>query len=182
MRAFQIVYALGVQSMNDQCTKDALSFFCLAIDSLCVGNTSLSLNKECIHVRDITCATEWRITENLFNISIPSCDSFKNITNVMFSSAPIQTCPDMFEVFCGSLCLPSCQRISWLRDGVNTAFRVWITILYAINVIGGVITIIASIVYRQKMYVLHNIYTYIYVHIFCHLLITYNTYVCICLN
>ena len=148
--------------MNDQCTEDALPFFCAAIESLCMGNTSTSLNEECIYVRDNRCSTEWRVIENLFNISLPSCDSFKNGTNVIFSNAPIQTCPDLFEVFCGSLCLPSCQQITLLRDGANTAFRVWFTILYVVNVIGGVITIIASIVYRQKMYVLH-----MYVHNVC---------------
>ena len=158
--------------MNDKCTEDGLPFFCTAIDSLCVGNTNLSLNEKCIQVRDNRCSTEWRIIENLFNISVPSCDSFKNGTNVIFSSAPIQTCPDLFEVFCGSMCLPSCQQITLLRDGVNTAFRVWFTILYAVNVIGGVITIIASIVYRQKMYVphmyMHNVYTHIYWSKFIH--------------
>ena len=151
MRALQLVYALGAQLMNDQCTENALPFFCTAIDSLCEDNSNLSLNKDCIQVRDNICSTEWRIIENLFNTSIPSCDSFKVGTSVIFSSAPIQTCPDSFEVFCGSLCLPSCQQITLLRDGVDTAVRVWFITLYIVNIIGGVIIIIASIIYRQKM-------------------------------
>ena len=148
IRALQLVYVLGTLFENNHCVTDALPFFCAAIDSFCVDNTILpSLHEECIQVRDNNCSAEWRIAENLFSISVPSCRSFD--TTVTFSSAPIQTCPDMFEVFCGSLCLPSCQRISLLR--VDVVYRVWFTIVYVVNLIGGVITVIASIVYRQKM-------------------------------
>lgn len=148
IRALQLVYVLGIWLENNHCVADALPFFCAAIDSLCVDNISLlSLHEECIQVRDNKCSSEWRIVENLFSTSVPSCESFG--TTVTFSSAPIQTCPDMFKVFCGSLCLPSCQRISMLR--VDVVYRVWFTILYVVNLIGGVITVIGSIVYRQKM-------------------------------
>ena len=157
IRALQLVYALGAYLNNSGCVEDNLPFYCTAIDSLCLDNTNLpSLVEECIQVRDNYCSSEWRLAENLFSISVPSCDSFKNGTNITFSSAPIQTCPDKFAVFCGSLCLPSCQEVSLLRDGgdgVDTAFRVWFTVLYAVNLIGGVITVIATITYRQKMYV-----------------------------
>ena len=148
IRALQLVYVLGTLFGNNYCVADALPFFCAAIDSLCVDNTSLpSLHEECIQVRDNKCSSEWRVAENLFSTSLPNCSSFG--TTVTFSSAPIQTCPDMFEVFCGSLCLPSCQRISLFR--MDVAYRVWFTILYVVNLIGAVITVIASIVYRQKM-------------------------------
>ena len=154
VRALQLVYTLGTLFENNHCVADALPFFCTAINSLCVDNTSLpSLNEECIQVRDNKCSSEWRIVENLFRISVPSCMSFKNGTNIIFASAPIQTCPDMFEVFCGSLCVPACHELPLFRDGVDIVYRVWFTILYAVNLIGAVITVIASIVYRQKMYV-----------------------------
>ena len=154
VRALQLVYVLGEMFENNYCVVDAVSFFCATINSLCVDNTTTNLHEECIQVRDNRCSSEWRVAENLFSISVPSCDSFKNGTNITFSSAPIQTCPDMFAVFCGSLCLPLCQEVTMFSDGVDTAFRVWFTVLYAVNLIGGVINVIASIVYRQKMYVL----------------------------
>ena len=155
MRAFQVVYVLGTLLENKQCSEgNALQFFCTVINTLRGNNTSVSsLTEECIQVRDDSCSSEWRIAENLFSISIPSCHSFKKGVNVTFSSAPIQACPDMFEVFCGSLCLPSCHEISLLRDGLNTPFRAWFTVVYVITLIGGVITIIASIIHREKMYI-----------------------------
>ena len=155
IRAFQVVYVLGTLLENKQCSEgNALQFFCTAINTLCANNTSVSsLTEECIQVRDDSCSSEWRIAENLFSISLPSCHSFKKGVNVTFSSAPIQACPDMFEVFCGSLCLPSCHEISLLRDGLNTPFRAWFTVVYVITLIGGVITIIASIIHREKMYI-----------------------------
>ena len=152
IRGLQVVYALSTEFENSRCSEDALPFFCTAIKSVCVDNiNSPSLSEECIDVRDNKCSSEWRIAENLFNILLPSCLSFKNRTNVTFSSAPIQPCPDISEVFCGSLCLPSCHEMAVFKDGVYTAFRVWFIVLYFVSLIGGVITIIASIVYREKM-------------------------------
>ena len=163
VRALQVVYVLSIQFENNRCSEDALPFFCTAINSLCAENISLpSLSEECLDVRDNKCSSEWRTAESLFKVSVPSCLSFRNGTNLTFSSAPIQTCPDISEVFCGSLCLPSCHEITLLRDGVYTAFRVWFTVFYFVSLIGGVIAIIASIVYREKMYVSTITYYFTY--------------------
>ena len=154
LKAFQSVYTLGTLFENNRCSEDSLLFLCTAINSLCIDNSSLPpLYEECIQVRDNKCSSEWRTAKNLFRISVPSCDSFKDDNNLTFSSAPIQTCPDAFGVFCDSLCLPLCQEITLFNDEIDLLYRIWFTTLYAINLIGGVITMIAIISYRQKMYV-----------------------------
>ena len=146
------VYSIGVILHNDQCVEDGLEFFCNAIDFLCDGSTnnSLSLSEECIQIRDSKCATEWRIVENFVNITLPNCSNFVEGASSTVSATPQLPCPDNFGVFCG-LCLPICGEISLFSDGVLTAYKVWLIIMLAISLTGGVITFIASVVKRATM-------------------------------
>ena len=144
------VYSFGDILHNDQCVEDGLEFFCSAFDFLCDGVYSLSLSEECSQIRDNKCATEWRIVENFVNITLLDCSSFDEGVNLTVSVTPQLPCPDDFGVFCG-LCLPICGETLQYTDSVVTAYDVWLIVMLVISLIGGVITLIASIVKRATM-------------------------------
>ncbi|XP_065911428.1 uncharacterized protein [Dysidea avara] len=139
------IFDLGTGS---PCTKDALSFFCNATLLLCNGNSSsVDLTEECEEVRDNKCASEWRIVENFYNRSVPDCTSYtySEDVNLTSSKAPSLPCPNGFDHFCGSTCLPVCAGDNLYSGGI-------------IGVIAGVITLIAFYYYRQKVMQFPQIY------------------------
>jgi len=152
--ALNSVYNVGIMLGNEQCTEDGLEFFCNAVSFLCNdylwsdGNSTSSLSEECVQIRDNQCATEWRIVENLFNLSLPDCSSFDEGANLTLSDAPILPCPNDFGVFCG-LCLPLCS--SPLPKDIRTTYAALTIVLFVITLIGGVIVLITSIRKRKTM-------------------------------
>jgi len=149
--ALYSVYNVGARLKTKQCTEDGLNFFCNAISFLCddqLEDYTPSLSEECVQTRDDNCVAEWRIVENLFNLSLPECSSFNDNINLTVSNASILSCPDDFSVFCG-LCFPLCQ--SPLPRGVRTAYTAVTVVLFIISIVGGVIALIASIRKRKQM-------------------------------
>jgi len=146
------VYTLG--TLNLQClTNDTLSFFCNATLLLCNGNSPLiDLTKECEKVRDNKCASEWRIAESFYNISIPDCMSFTEDGNLTYSQAPRLPCHSEFDHICGSTCLPVCGEYSVL---INYKLRNTLYIIVIafgnVGLIGGIITLFACYFNRHKM-------------------------------
>ena len=136
------------------CAEDTLSFFCNATLLLCSNNnSSVDLTEECKEVRDNECASEWRIVENFYNRPVPDCSSFIEDGNLTFSKAPSLPCPNGFDHFCGSTCLPVCAGDN-LYSGGNTVLRsiyIVVAILGVIGVIAGAVTLIACYYYRQKV-------------------------------
>jgi len=139
---------------NKQCNNSALPFFCKVVFSLCGDDSSfiMDLMEECITVRDNDCPVEWRVLENIFDISIPSCESYIANRNITFTKAPPPKCPDQFDVFCGSLCLPVCEQYSQVSHDATIASTVLTIIFLIIGLMGGVITLITCICNREKMY------------------------------
>ena len=150
--ALQSVYNLGVRLGNNQCMEDGIHFFCNAINLLCNDhdcNSSLSLSKECIQIRDNRCAAEWRIVQNFFTSSLPDCSGFDDGDNTTIPEIPTLPCPDGFEVFCG-LCLPKCGSTPY-SHGIATAYDALSIGLCFISLIGGAICLIFSIIKRERM-------------------------------
>ena len=155
-----LVYNAASKLGNSQCTENALSFFCNATYSLCDDDNALSLSEECVQVRDDNCAAEWRIVDNLLNASSLDCGTFQTAND---SFVPTLMCPDNFETVCNSLCLPSCG-FTVHSDAVTIVYRVLLSFSFIFLLIGGVITLIASVIKREKMlvvivvaaYLLHN--------------------------
>ena len=137
---------------NVECKEAAIPFLCNATFSLC-GDSSLvvDLKEECIQVRDDNCTIEWRILENIYSVSIPSCDSLTANGNLTFAKAPPLTCPDQFDVFCDSLCLPSCGDFSQYSYDTVVASHIIYIVFEAIGLISGVITLIACFFSWRKM-------------------------------
>ena len=148
--AINAVYDSG--EGNSLCTNNGLQFFCEAVNFLCDGsfNTSMSLSEECIQVRDNHCAAEWRVVEGFLNLSLPDCSSFDEGANLTISDAPQLPCPNNFARFCGSLCFPVCGE-PILAEDLEDVYNIMSISFYVINLIGGVITLIASIIKRKTM-------------------------------
>lgn len=135
---------------NHQCAEDGLPFLCDAIKFLWNDGNSTS-TKECVQIRDNQCAAEWRIVGNLFNLSLPDCSSFNNDgDDVTVSDVPPLPCLDHFGIFCVSLCLPLCGE-PFLTDISSTTNSKWLTGWYVLSFIGGIMTLIASVVKRKTM-------------------------------
>ena len=138
------VYALGSRFNNDQCTVNALPFFCNVTRFLC-NEEFFDLTSMCFNVRDDKCALEWRTVEAFLNISVPDCTSFSAIKNLIFSKAPLPNCSDHFDIFCDSICLPVCGEYNQLgRQQMAIAF-----ISTTICLIGGAVTLIIIVCYKR---------------------------------
>lgn len=138
---------------NEQCNSLALPFICNATQLFCGDNQELvaDLEGECMQIRDDVCAVEWRALENIFGAPLPDCTSFAIGANVTFSRAPPLTCHDEFDLYCGSFCLPSCERFSQLpRNYVITSDYLTLALI-SISLLGGVLTLIVCIFYRNTM-------------------------------
>ena len=138
---------------NEECSAAAMPFFCSAMFSLCSDDSYVvDLEEECVQVRDDNCTLEWRVLENIYDVSIPSCDSFSVDGTLTFDEAPpANTCPDQFDLYCDSVCLPSCEDFSqFSREATVVSFALIITFQLT-GVISGVITLIGCLFNRKKM-------------------------------
>jgi len=121
---------------------------------LCNGiSSSVDLTEECEEVRDDKCSSEWRIVESFHNTSVPDCMSFNEDGNLTSYTVPKRQCPNGFDHFCGTTCLPVCAGDN-LYSGENLYFRsiyILVAVLGVIGVIAGFITLIAFYYYRKKV-------------------------------
>ena len=138
---------------NKQCNNSAVSFFCSAMYYVCGDddNSTVDLMEKCVEVRDNDCPIEWRGLENILDVLIPSCESYTANTNITFDKAPPLNCPDQFDEFCGSLCLPVCEEYSQVSRDAAIASDVLTLTVIIIGLIGGLITLVACIFNRDKM-------------------------------
>lgn len=131
-----------------------MPFICNTTQLLCGNDSSFaaSLEEKCIQIRDHNCAVEWRVYENVFGNTLPDCASFAKNKNVTYSKAPALVCDgESHDVYCGSFCLPSCEDFSQISNDASTAAKYVIVILMGIGLLGGVFTLIVSIMNRRKM-------------------------------
>ena len=147
----QSVLAVSTTLQNDQCSSSVLPFFCNASDSLCGEGDSVDLSAECEHIRDNDCVLEWRLLENFINISIPDCQSFTEDGNLTFSRAPQLTCPDQFDLFCDTFCLPVCSEFSLLSHDYEAVGKILQILFQGVGIVGGLITLITCILNRKTM-------------------------------
>ena len=149
----QAIQAINVALNNEECSTVAVPFFCDAMFSLCSNDSYvIDLEEECVQVRDDNCTIEWRLLENVFDVSLPSCGSFSTNGSLTFDKAPpLDTCPDQFNVYCDSVCLPSCKDFSqFSHDATVAAFALTI-VFQLVGIISGVITLIGCLFNRKKM-------------------------------
>ena len=138
---------------NEQCNNSALPFICNATRLLCGDGISLEVDiqDKCVEIRDYDCAVEWRALENIFDAPLPDCTSFTVGGNITFSIAPPLVCPDEFDKYCDSFCLPSCKRFSQVSWNAIIISNIVTISLIALSLLGGVCTLIVCILNRKNM-------------------------------
>lgn len=137
---------------NKQCQNSAVPFFCNAIQVLCDHSRFIvGLDEMCIQVRDRDCISEWRAYELFFNRTLPNCTSFTKDGNLTFSKAPRLVCPNAFDLYCGSFCLPSCKNFFQLSTDAITAANAIRIALIALGMLGGMFNLIVCILNGRKM-------------------------------
>ena len=104
-----------------------------------------------MQVRDSSCASEWRLVETFFNLSLLNCSSLNDAESISLSRAPILPCPDGYGVLCGSICQPLCAEVSSFTEAATTVYRVLNIIFHSIAIISGIATLFACIYHRKKM-------------------------------
>lgn len=148
----QSVNAISSSLNNEQCKNSALPLFCNATHLLCSDDKSnVDLEGECLQVRDYDCAVEWRTLENIFGATLPDCTSFAVGENITFLKAPALICPEEFDIYCNSFCLPSCKRFSQLSKKSVIISNYVIIALIVISLLEGVFTLIVCILNRKTM-------------------------------
>ena len=153
LRLIKSVHAVNMAFNNSQCNSRASPFFCNATYSLCGDGTYMimDISEVCLQVRDHDCAVEWRVLENFLNIPIPDCDSYSEDGNLSFAKAPSLNCPDQFDTFCGSLCLPVCSEFYQISENAAAISDALTIAFEAIGITGGIITLVACVFNRKKM-------------------------------
>ena len=138
---------------NKQCQNSAIPFFCNATQVLCSDQNRfvVGLEENCVQVRDYDCTSEWRAYEMFFNRTLPDCTSFAKDGNLTFSKAPTLVCPETFDLYCGSFCLPSCKNFFQLSTDAIIAANAIRIALIALGMLGGVFNLIVCILNRRKM-------------------------------
>ncbi|XP_065907492.1 uncharacterized protein [Dysidea avara] len=148
----QPVFDVSFITGNGLCSEVILSLFCNAAALYDGCNMETALDEKCVKVRDNECASEWRIVETLFNLTLLDCNSLNETGNVSLSRASIQTCPDDFGVLCGSICQPLCAEFSLYNDVATTVYAVLDILFNCTSIITGIITMVACIYERKKMF------------------------------
>ena len=151
-----MVYEMGLALDEHQlrvpvCPMEALPFFCSATLFLCGEYEIFNLTNMCLDVRDRICALEWRAVESFLNTSVPNCASYELNSNLTFSKSPLPSCPDDFDVFCDSVCVPVCgEYIPHGNEGSNVHY-IFVSIWGTVGLIGGIVTLIACYYNRHKL-------------------------------
>ena len=154
LTGLNIVYNQAELLRHTQCMESVQSFYCSVANASCSDNnndvTASSSNyRQCVEVRDLSCSAEWRITINVFNVSLPDCGTFTDHNNS--STIPELICPDHYGTFCDSLCLPQCSQVSRFDDRFTSALKVCTISFFTFAIMGGVVSLIACFLTRKKM-------------------------------
>ena len=130
---------------NPFCINSTYQSFCKALNHCSSGQDVHARELLCTQVRQNNCSAEWRILEvNNRSEELIDCQGFGE------TSQP--NCADQFDLANNnSICLPLCKEFS--QYGPNfTEFIVALTaIAHLVNLVGGIIVIIACVLSKTKM-------------------------------
>ena len=145
--------------VTKECSEAAKPLICHYIYPFCSIDENyyqFPSKKDCVHVRDVSCATEWQIALAIMPDILPKCELLDSmdeefeIVNIT-SSNEAPTCPKHFKLFCNETCLPLCESFSDHTEN-DTTSRILADIAAAIlGIIGGVLLITISIFRRDSM-------------------------------
>ena len=112
----------------------------------CINSTQCSI------IRDTVCAVEWRLAENVFNITEPSFGCCSNDSHQPETTPPLN-CTDEFILTCNSICVLSCEEYSQFSEAVTKVYFKLFIFTGSSLMVGATIVIFLSIVKRETMYV-----------------------------
>ena len=135
-----------------ECQNSTIPFFCNATQVLCGEKNTfmVDLEEKCVRIRDYDCAVEWRAYEMIFGDFLPDCTSFAKDGNLKFSKAPALVCPEEFNIYCASFCLPSCKNFSEYPTDATIAEKILKIMLLTTGLLGGALNLILCILKRRK--------------------------------
>ena len=146
-------------SISEQCSAVVMPFICQYVYPPCDGDGSplLVTEEQCINIRDDVCAQEWRIARTTeLRPLLPICEefgmeaNFSSVERVRNISEPLK-CHYQFDEYCGEFCLLSCGKFSQYPVQTKFAARGLIIFSCVLELIGGSIFLIASIIRRKEM-------------------------------
>ena len=109
-------------------------------------------HENCSIIRDTVCAVEWRLAENVFNITEPSFRCCSNDSHQP-ETTPTLNCTDGFILTCDSICVLSCEEYSQFSEAVTKVYFKLFIFTGSSLMVGATIVIFLSIVKRETMYV-----------------------------
>ena len=130
---------------NEFCVNAAYELFCGALVQCSIGQDVAARSLLCTQVRQINCSAEWRILEvNNRSEELIDCQGLGE------TSQP--NCTEQFDLADNnSICLPLCTEFSQHGEK-NTNFIVASSAIgHLVNVVGGIIVIVAYILNKTKM-------------------------------
>ena len=130
---------------NEFCPNRTYPLFCEALGHCSRSQEVIVMDLLCTQVRQKLCTAEWRILEvNNRSEELIDCRGFGETDQ--------PNCTEQFELADNnSVCLPLCEEFSQYGEE-NTDFMVALSgIVHMMNIIGGIIVIVACIWNRTKM-------------------------------
>ena len=98
-------------------------------------NIVVGLQEKSLQINDIYCTFEWKTIEFGFDIQTPAGYS---IVSTGENETTFLNCPDDFDVYCDSFCLPSCKRSSQTHWGNDIVFNNVTIALIIISLLAGI--------------------------------------------
>ena len=136
---------ISSQLGNTQC-KNILLSLC-AVDHNKEGCID---SAQCSIIRDTVCAVEWRLAENVFNISEPSFGCCSNGSHQPETTPPLN-CTDEFILICDSICILSCEKFSQYTDSITRAYTKLFIFTGNSLMFGAAIVILLAVLKRKTM-------------------------------
>ena len=127
---------------NKFCINATYEMFCQALEHCSSGQDAELL---CTQVRQNFCTTEWRILEvNNWSEELIDCQGFGETNQ--------PNCTEQFDLADNnSVCLPLCKEFSLFGPSFTNFLVGFTAIAHLMNVVGGIIVIIACIWNKAKM-------------------------------
>ena len=110
----------------------------------CINSTQCSI------IRDTVCAVEWRLAENVFNITEPSFGCCSNSSHQP-EPTPLLNCTDEFMLICDSICVLSCENFSQHTDSITRTYTRLFIFTGNCLMLGATIVILLAVVKRKTM-------------------------------
>jgi len=127
---------------SPHCLDRAQELFCDALSEC--SNMSYVRGLVCQEVRQEYCTAEWRRAENNRSYNLIDCDEYGETATL--------NCPNQFGLDeNGSVCSPLCKDFSRDGEAVTTVFIATAVIAHLINIIIGVVVLIAAYKNRKNM-------------------------------